>query len=173
MNGLAALTYVAMLLPINRSTLERTVAMLRFCFLMFGVTLFCLNYMSNDALGQKTEREKEVVKITAEQLTKEAVADEKAVEKKYSGKTLEIEGKVVESCKEDDTDAWDIKLGGMKVDGKKPWKVVCFFDPANPSYEKAKKVKKDQKVTIKGELSLVFSNFSLVTVKGITLIKVH
>ena len=66
-------------------------------------------------------------------------------------KSSKIEGEVIVGRKEKDTDAWDVHLKGFKK-GTTDWKVVCSFNPDNPSFDKAKKLTKGQKVVIKGKV---------------------
>jgi hypothetical protein len=85
--------------------------------------------------------------VKAEDLTKELAKDEKATKAKYGGKSVTVEGKVVEVEAKPDS-AEKITLAGHNESDKMPVRVICYF-PVDTGA--AKKVEKGSTVKIKGE----------------------
>ena len=104
---------------------------------------------SENAAGQD---KKEVVKITAAEITKELDKDHDATHKKYIGKIVEISGTVSESQKQGAAPDWRIELQGVKrSDGKGFHIIIMTFKPDTPDFKKAQKLTKGKKVTVRGD----------------------
>jgi hypothetical protein len=98
---------------------------------------------------------KDVIKITAEDITKELDKDSDATFKKYVGKTVEISGPVSQSQKQGAAPDWRVELQGAKrSDGKGFHIIIATFKPDTPDFKKAQKLTKGKKVVIRGEYQL-------------------
>jgi hypothetical protein len=93
-------------------------------------------------------------KVTPEELTRAFRTDPKAAEKKYGGRVIEVEGEVLSSDMPELSANWVLKLPGAQVPGdERPGKLVdCNFEPGSRSFERARKVKAGQKVTVRGKV---------------------
>jgi hypothetical protein len=93
-------------------------------------------------------REAPAEAIKAVELTKELAKDEKATKAKYKGKTLVVEGKVVQ-VETDPDKVLTLWLAGHNEKDKNAIRVVCRF-PADLEAQ-IKKVKKGDTVRVRGE----------------------
>jgi hypothetical protein len=119
--------------------------------------------------GEK-EKPAELLKVTAEELTKETADDKNAAQKKYEGKTLEVTGVIASFLmasgpikRTDKTDeAFEpntvvLEGYGKKSGGEMPVLLTCKFgqDKSSPSNKLLTKLKKGDQVTVKGKVASV------------------
>jgi hypothetical protein len=115
--------------------------------LLFASAVLCCSLATSLVAGGK---EKETV-VTAVELTKAFAANEEAARKKYNGKTIVIEGKVLERSGKNVIDNFVILEGHAKKP-KGTYRVECGF--AFTEEADILKVKPGDMVKIRGESSL-------------------
>jgi hypothetical protein len=106
--------------------------------------------LSVTTFGQEIAKDKDVIKVTANQIAKEFWDNDKLAVKKYSGKTVEVEGKVGEKLHRFfGNDLWQLVL---KSELKSKNRVCFDFIKDSPEFVKAEKLnlKVGQVVTIRG-----------------------
>jgi len=140
-------------------------ALVRLCLFSVFLTAFALA-ASEDAAGQD---KKEVIKITAEEITKELLKDDDATFKKYLGKTVEISGEVLDSFKHAKGPGWGLDLKGVDRGGGKGFSYIRMsFKPDTADFKKAQKLTKGKKVVVRGEFEFSFG--SSILLKDVTIV---